>query len=390
MKLRLFRTIFFKSPDRFVLNLILVVFLSNLSVFAANDDFKNYRQCWKYETDKLTNIAPTTNSNDLILPLSDGTLLNLDVSNGTVNWKADLGGEIAAPLVSNSKVVIAASKINSEAENDKNKNVLKLRALSISTGLTIWQKDITAEQQIYLVLNGETLLYAANISEKESAITSLETLTGLPIWSKSFSAALNTKIYISGTQIYFGTSDNSVYSIRFNDGHLSKQIKVKNSAEGNLAATNGTVFFGDSKGEINALREADSRILWTLRTGGAVQDILPSKSGLLITSLDNFVYFHKYSTGKRQWRRRLASRPLSAGLLNEETVFLLANGENTALLLNLKNGKILNQISLGENNYALAAPGFVDKKFFITTLTGVLGFALDGCAKTAEEKKSAK
>lgn len=389
MKSTLFPIIFIKLLTRIILNLLLPLFLLNCNVFAAADDFKNYHQCWKYESDKLTNIAPTINSNNLILSLSDATLLNLDASNGGVNWKAELGGEIAAPPVSNGKLVIAATKTNTGNENDKNKNVLTLRALSLTTGLTIWQKNFPPARQIDLALKGEMLLVAAGISEKESTITSLEVGNGLPKWSKTFSTALNTKIYISGTQAYFGAKDNSIYCIRFTDGQLLTQIKIKNFAQGNLAASNGTVFLGDSEGDINSLREADSRLLWTLRTGGAVQDILPTKFGLLITSLDNFVYFHKYSNGKRLWRRRLAARPLSASLLTEEMAFLLVNGESSAILLNLKNGKILNQIPLGTDNYALAAPDIADKRVFISTFTGVLGFALDNaaCVKTSEAKK---
>jgi hypothetical protein len=75
--------------------------------------------------------------------------------------------------------------------------------------------------------------------------------------------------------------------------------------------------------------------------------------------------------------------------LTEDAAFLLANGENSAILLNLKNGKIINQIPLGDNNYALAPPGITDKSIFIPTVAGVLSFALDGasCNKINEEKK---
>lgn len=393
MKPRFFPIILYKNFLSLGFQLVLSLLLLNTSVFAADNKITNYLQCWKYETDKLTSIPPMVNSNSLIFSLSDATLISLDLSSGSVNWKAELGGEIAAPPVSNGKIVIAATRTTSD-ENGKAANSLAIRALSSSTGLTIWQKNFSSAGQIYLVLNGETLLLAANESEAGATLISLEIATGAALWSKNISTGVTTKIYHSGTQIYFGTKDNSIYSIRAANGEFLKQYKIKNPAQNNLVAANGIIFFGDSRGDITALRETDSRQLWKLRTGGAVVDILSTARGLLVTSLDNFVYLHKYSNGERQWRRRLAARPLSAELLNQDTAILLTNGENSAIVLELKKGKILNQILLGENNYAVAAPESTDKFLFIPTFNGILCFASgnSACRETVkpEKEKSAK
>ncbi|HEX8195974.1 MAG TPA: PQQ-binding-like beta-propeller repeat protein [Pyrinomonadaceae bacterium] len=393
MKPGFFSIIFHKTFPSLSFQLVLSLFLLNLSVFAAGNNFTNYQQCWKYETGTLTNLPLTVNSNSLIFSLSDATLVSLDSSTGNVNWKAELGGEIAAPPVSSGKIVIAATRTPSD-ETGKVASSLTIRALSSNTGLTIWQKNFPNAGQVYLVLTGETLLLAANESETGANLTSLEIATGALLWSKNVSTTVTTKIYHSGTQIYFGTKDNSIYSIRSADGESLKQYKVKHPAQNNLVASNGIIYFGDARGDIIALRENDSHQLWMLRTGGAVQDILPTSRGLLITSLDNFVYLHKYSNGKRQWRRRLAARPLSAELLNQETAILLANGESSAIVLELKKGKILNQILLGENNYGVAAPEITDRFLFIPTFNGILCFARDNlaCGKTPEpeNEKSAK
>jgi len=393
MKPGFFAFIFYKTFPSLGFQLVLSLFILNLSVFAAGNNFTNYQQCWKYETAMLTNISPIVNSNSLIFSLSDATLVSLDSSTGSVNWKAELGGEIAAAPVSSGKIVIAATRTPTD-EIGKALNSLTVRALSSITGLTIWQKNFPNAGQVYLVLHGETLLLAANESEMGANLTSLEIGTGAPRWSKNVSTALTTKIFHTGTQIYFGTKDNSIYSIRSADGESLKQYKIKHPAQNNLVAADGIIYFGDLRGDITALRETDSHQLWTLRTGGAVQDILPTSRGLLITSLDNFVYLHKYSNGKRQWRRRLAARPLSAELLNQETAILLANGESSAIVLELKKGKILNQILLGENNYGVAAPEITDKFLFIPTFNGILCFAQSSlaCGKTSEpeKEKSAK
>lgn len=388
-----FSIIFYKAFRSLGFALVLPLFLLNLSVIAADTNFTNYRQCWKYETNKLTDISPTVNSNSLILPLSDATLISLDSFTGNVNWKAELGGEIVASPVSSGKIVIAATR-TSLLENGRNKSLLTVRALSLSTGVTVWQRSFPNAGQVFLILNGETLLIAANESEAGASLINVEAATGVSLWNKSFSTAITTKIHHSGAQIYFGAKNNLIYSIRAADGESLKEFKIKNTAQNNLVAVNGIIFFGDNRGDITALRENDSRQIWRLRTGGAVQDILPTSHGLLVTSLDNFVYLHKYSNGKRQWRRRLAARPLSAGLLNQETAILLANGENAAIVLEMKKGRILFQVLLGADNYAVAAAEIADKIIFIPTFNGILCFVPDNlaCGKNAaaEKEKSAK
>ncbi|MDQ4122026.1 MAG: PQQ-binding-like beta-propeller repeat protein [Acidobacteriota bacterium] len=393
MKLRIFSLKLYKTFPSLGVWLALSFLLLNLNVFAADNSFRGFQQCWKYETDKLTNIAPIVTSNSLIFSLSDATLLSVDSITGKVNWKAELGGEIVAPPVSNGNVIISATRTVVD-ETRKDANSLTVRALTSNTGLTIWQKNFPTNGQVYLVLNGDKLFLAANQAENGVILTNLEIATGASHWSKNLSTTITTKIYHAETQIYFGTKDNSIYSIRSSDGESLKQYKIKYQAQNNLVMTNGIIFFGDSRGRITALRENDSHQLWSLRTGGAVQDILPTPRGLLVTSLDNFVYLHEYSDGERQWRRRLAARPLSAELLNQETAILLANGESSAIVLELKKGKILNQILLGENNYAVASPKVTDKFLFIPTFTGILCFAPDklACGKTdePEKEKSAK
>lgn len=370
--------------------LFLLLFIQTQNLFSI-DNFANYKQCWVYQTDKLTAIAPVSNGTSLILPLSNAELLNLDFQTGNVNWKAELGGEIVAEPVSTGNLLIVATKAESTGESS-GKGLLTIRALSINTGLTIWQKDFSDAEKTSLALNNDKLIFATRKSSNETLLSALNAANGAAAWSKTISSELTTDLFTAVSNVYFGTNDKSIYSIRVADGVTSKQLKIGNEAQNKLLVSNGVIFYGDSKGDIAALREADSNELWILRTGGAVQDILPTERGLLVTSLDNFVYLHKYSSGERQWRRRLAARPLNAALINNETALLLTNGESSAIIIRLKNGKILSQIPIGENNYAISAANITDKFIFLPSKDGVLGLFQNTipCGKSAEKEKGAK
>lgn len=371
------------------LHLFLLIF--QIQIILAADNFTGYKQCWVYQTDKLTTISPISSGNSLTLPLSDAELVNLDSQTGNVNWKVELGGEITADPVSTAEFLIVATRAEA-IDGSSEKGLLTIRSLSSNTGLTNWQKDISDAQKISLVLNNDLLIFAVQKSANETLLSALKAADGSPVWSKTISSELTTGLFSTASNFYFGTKDNSIYSISAADGSPLKQFKVENPAQNKLLVSKGIIFYGDFKGDIAALREADSNELWLLRTGGAVQDILPTEHGLLVTSLDNFVYLHKYSNGKRQWRRRLAARPLNAGIINNDTALLLTNGESTAIIIRLKNGKIVSQIPIGENNYALSTAKITDKFIFLPTKDGVLGYFQNTvpCGKTLEKEKGAK
>lgn len=393
MKFPLLFIIYLETVRRPVSQLVLCLLLLNFTVFAEESHKINYRQCWKFESNKLTEMKPVAVSKNVVVALSDAALINLDAATGSVNWRAELGGEIVSSPVSDGKILIAVTKVNSGG-NAQIVDSLVLRALSSETGLTIWQKNFPAARESFLIPNGKTFIFAANHSENSASLSSLEFATGEMRWNKILSSALTTNVYFSEREIYFGVKDSLIYSIGTERGEILKQFKIKTSGAKKIAASTSLIFFDDARGEVSALKQSDSRPIWTLRTGGAVQSILPTNRGLLATSLDNFVYLQRFSNGKRQWRRRLASRPLSATLVNDEIVLLLTNGENSATLLELKKGKISNQILLGDNNYAVAEPAIADNFVVIPTFNGVLGFAPENtaCGKplAAGNEESAK
>ena len=62
---------------------------------------------------------------------------------------------------------------------------------------------------------------------------------------------------------------------------------------------NGVVYFGSADGYVYAVSEADGRQRWRRRTGAGVQTVAATRSGLIVASLDNFVYLLSFRSGDR-------------------------------------------------------------------------------------------
>jgi outer membrane protein assembly factor BamB len=370
-----------------------LLFLNTGVLAGDNTGSLSFKQCWSFSGESATNFAPLVQNNFVFLSQTDGDLVALDARDGSVVWRAGLGGEIiTAPFVKDNAVFIA-SQSTKTTEGDIQKQTTRLRALSLETGVTLWQDDFENSKKILLAQSDDLLLFATSQTDGNEKLFALAAKTGEQRWTQTLTAALTSQISVANSLVYFSTADNLLHSFRISDGSRARFYKLQNFAKGKIAVVNGVLIFGDELGIISALRETDSRIVWKLRTGGAVQDILPTPGGVIITSLDNFVYLQNAATGKRRWRRRLSGRPNSALALSQDSILLLTSGESEALVLRLKNGKIAGQIPLGADNYATSHPAYTDNRLIIPTFNGLLSFVQNNAecgGAMADKEKSGK
>ncbi len=110
--------------------------------------------------------------------------------------------------------------------------------------------------------------------------------------------------------------------------------------------------------------------------GAAVTSVAGTSYGLLATSLDNFVYLLSFMRGDRIWKRRLAGRLDAPPLALADSVLLTTLSGDAGIVLNLRDGKQINSLPLGEDSYMAAAPIVSNGILFITTRHGLLAFAL--------------
>jgi outer membrane protein assembly factor BamB len=141
---------------------------------------------------------------------------------------------------------------------------------------------------------------------------------------------------------------------------------------------NNLVYFGSADGYVYALRETDGRLRWRRRTGAGVQTVAFAENGLLVASLDNFVYLLSFSEGDPLWKRLLAGRIAAEPLTSPDGVLFTPLSSSAGVVLDLRDGKQLNSLPIGEDNSSAASPIMAGKVLFVTTRHGLLAFSRPG------------
>jgi outer membrane protein assembly factor BamB len=362
---------FFNSFRVFVL--LYPFFIGAAPGAAQKSIYPTFKNCWQFASEKATEFAPVAAENKIFVALSDSSVAALDAATGNLLWNAPLGGEIAAAPQTVKALLVVASRV---VEDENNESETIVRAVSQSTGVTIWQKKFPNADKISLVVNQNS--FFVRLSQKSGgSLFSLNPETGAANWMKTFNTNFASELIASENYLYFVSADSNLQAFRKSDGNLHKQFSIKRPgavAISKLVVAGGKLIYGDEAGTITVIEESDGNTKWSLRSGGAIQDILPTPQGIVVSSLDNFVYLHNAETGKRRWRRRLVGRPISVSQLSPDALLLLSNGDGNFAVLRLKNGKYLAQNTLGADNYAVAAPFLSTGRLFISTFKGIQAF----------------
>jgi len=325
---------------------------------------------WRYESDRTSNFTPATDGTTVYLPLSEGMLVALNASDGQLRWKADVGGNFSASPVADDRSVFAAGQYGAPVNEQRHANGT-LRALSKTTGVTVWMRTLQAPLSGSLLV-GENALFAGGADGK---VYAFDKRTGLTLWTNQYPEAFSSQPASAGRFLYIGSEQGSLFALDQATGNAAWHYQTRGPIQGPIAIVNGAVCFGSGDGYIYALRESNSKLIWRRRTGAAVQSVTSVENGLLAASLDNFVYLVSADRGSLIWRRllpgRISARPITAP---DGALFTPLSTDN-AIVLGLRDGKPVNTLSIGEENSSSAAPITVSDLVIVTTPHGLLAFA---------------
>lgn len=358
------------------IRLVLISLFCFSFVFAQQPATENnlFKFCWQTEAAANASIQLSANDNKIFVPLADGSLEALEVTSGKALWRANLGGEIIGDISVNSNYIFVASQ-SAKNSSEQNSPMIIVRALSLLTGVTMWQKQFLSIERVSIVNRNEIVLIALRDEKTNQKVLALSAQNGQTLWQQNIASPLTSKLSIAENVVWLATKNLTLLSLKLADGSLLSQFKIPHAATQQIVLTPDSIIFGDPAGFVSAMRLTDQKILWTLRLGGAAQDILLTADKILISSYDNFIYFHKLRSGKRVWRRRLASRPLGISLLSDKLAAVTVTGESNATVIDLKNGKSIDLFGLGENNAALGAPLLNRRYLLVLTENGIHTFA---------------
>ena len=352
------------------------------TIRAANENLAAFQKCWTNSAAEAAAVSFIVKNEKIILPQPNGALTALSVVDGETLWRSDLGGEITAQIAANDEFVFVATAaiVNTETST-------LVRAVSLATGVTVWRAEFakTALTRLTLANNSLLIVMARADNAKNQELAALNFANGEKIWAKPLPVTAVSALKSFGAKIYYTGIDNHLRILDARDGGETKQFGLPHAAIELTIDQTGKLLISDQTGYVSAVRETDGKKLWTLRLGGAVQQILLAADQVLILSLDDFVYLHSVKSGKRRWRKRLANRPFGAVLIEDKAALIIVSGADEHLILNLDKGAPIGQLTFPDQSFATALPIFKNNRLIIGTSTGVIGWR--AAANCADEKQ---
>ncbi len=323
---------------------------------------------WRYQSDQTSNLTPAADKTTVFLPLVGGTLISLNARDGKLIWRAEAGGEFSAAPTIDERSVYAATRYSEPAQGQIHGT---LRALSKTTGVTLWMRTVPGPLGGTLIA-GENALFAGGA---DGRVYAFDKRTGLTLWINQYSEGFSSQPSLSGKLVYFGGDSGNLFALDQSTGRLVWQYHTHGAIQGAIAVANGTIYFGSGDGYVYAFSEQRAKLLWRRRTGAAVQAVAVVDNGLLAASLDNFAYLLSLHKGALIWRRQLPGRIPARPVTAPDGALFTPLSTDSAIVLSLHDGKPANTLSLGEENSSSAAPIAIDNLILIATSHGLLAFA---------------
>lgn len=348
------------------------------------------KQCGFLKTETLNKtLFASDNVSVLYLPLPNGLIKAVRVKNLETIWQSDVGGEISDSIIFDGSNLLAASIADTDGtEKDRNDETrtkkLSIQSLSATTGITQWRKEFSVSadtKHVYLLYSTKTAqLYA--LSEKGN-LWILNKEDGETKSEENLGKSINFPVLTSDQKIYFGSSDNKIF-VAANLHDVPEVSEIAGLGDQPTALhvdVNGEVFAGDKSGFVYNIQTTGAKIKWKARGGAEITSIKAYSDKLLVSSSDNYIYFLSKNTGSRIWKKRLEGKIQGELPFDKDFVIISPLGTNIATVIDLKKGKTINMVPVGEKaetsftNNPLIMGGSV----IFSTVSGFYSYSAEGC-----------
>lgn len=325
---------------------------------------------WQYPSTLTVNLTPAVAGERIYLPLAGGSIVSLHSVDGRLFWKTEIGGEVSASPVADERAVYIASETIIPPSREP-RATGALRALGREGGVTLWMRTFHRPLRGSLVMNDAAIFGGTG----DGRIFALEKRGGRFLWVFQHWQPFNSHPSLYGSTLYIGSDDGTLFAINQKTGEARWRYRTRGAVRGRAVEIEGTVYFGSADGYVYALNAADGRLRWRMRTGAGVQVVAGAGGGLIVASLDNFVYKLSLTGGDRLWKRQLAGRVASEPLIASDGALFTPLSGDAGVVLDLRDGKQLNTLPVGEDNNTAASTVAVGGVLLVTTRRGLMAFS---------------
>lgn len=303
----------------------------------------------------------------------NGDLSSLDSKSLAFIWRAELGGAFASDLLLTESGILVVTNASGESASQENSTI---RLVSKESGITAWSVRLQFSEHYYLgKLNGGVAAVT-----QEGTVTVFDPSSGQIRWQSASLGALSTKPAFHTGKVAFGTGDKQVIIVSARNGDPPHK-QLTDFVPTSISFTkNGGFLTGDERGNVALFGAQGTKSVWKFKSGAAVSSVQEANDGILITSLDNFVYLISDYNGDVIWKRRLPGRIVEGGLVVNGHFVALIYGDNSAYVIELEKGKVVDALPPKDADLINQVPILVrDRAFALTTADSVEIFSVGGC-----------
>lgn len=355
--------------------LILALPLAILSDPLAGQNFADLARPvyvrWLFKAEGVTNYTPAADNERVYLPMANGSVVSLRLSDGGLVWRTEIGGALSAsPAVDNRNVFVASESLPTPKSVYPQATGV-LRALSRQSGLTFWMRTLPSPVKGIINLNSQNLFVVSS----DGRLYAFRKESGEIKWIKYNSSPFNTLNLLDENTLYACDNYGDIISIEPDSGKTLWRYRTRKQLRASVTIYGNMIYAGTADGFVYAIDRATGRLRWRVRAGAAIQAVLAGEKWVLATSLDNFVYCLSPQNGAKVWKRQLAGRVTAPPLVLHNHVLLAPLAGDECLVLNLEDGKKVNSIYVGEDNNTEAAPVLTSDALLLTTREGLLALS---------------
>lgn len=323
---------------------------------------------WRSAEIAAISVAATTDADRIFLSEVGGWVVAVSIEDGKLLWRSELGGQIVpVPLASPAGVFVGSESLATKSPAVRSG---QLRKLTSESGLTMWATSLSSPW-IGAVAASSGTLYGCN---RDGRLVAVSKSDGRVLWSSDGTVQCIAPPALDNDSVVAVDARGDVIAFAIDGGGILWRRRIAGGRLKNVAVDASGIYAGTGNGRFFAFSRS-GQLRWSTRAGNGTQSMVASQEGLVITSLDNYVYFLAFKNGKRRWKYRLDGRPVAAPLLEGNSVFLLDSSGAQGVVLDLKTGKPVNRLALGSQFEANGDPVLVKDRLILPTRQGLIAFA---------------
>ena len=345
---------------RLILTFLLFFYEMAAQEFSAQTS--PFLKCWEYNT-KNINLPDIASDNvSIYIPFSNGRIESINPKTKKKNWETDLGGEIIQPPLPDDSSILILTR--------KSANVF-LTSLGKTLGVTDWQTGFDFNDEAY-ILNNKDILF---VGSKGGKLFAVKKESGHIIWRRNLGFEITAEPLIFENKIVIGSKSRRIIFYSIDGGEISYEMVIPYPPNIISIVKNKYLFWGDNKGNIYLSDLLTKKIVWKIRSGAEISHVNDTPQGILIASLDNFLYLVSLDKGRIIWKKRFDGRLLFSSIIKGGYVLSAAFGSQSAAVIDIDNGRIVDQFFIEDGNYFTDAPRVLDDLLVFPTVKGIIAFS---------------